>query len=132
MITISDGSTTIDLPSDLIWSDEFDTTQVAQSLQRTLSGALVRFESQKHEGRKITLNSDIDSGWTDRATVKLLRAMFEIADQALELSFHGETYDVIVDRSSGSGLRAVPVIDCSDASDDSKYSVSIDLLTYDV
>jgi hypothetical protein len=43
------------LPSGLVWSDEFAWTPVAQTMERTLTGALVIEEAAKTAGRPITL-----------------------------------------------------------------------------
>ena len=128
-ITISDASSTIILPDDLVWRNEFDTSQIAQSQSRTLGGNLVVFESQKIAGRKIALESDADSGWITRNDLDLLRSMFEQVDTDLTLVRNAVSFTVRVDRSSGSGIKVIPVIDCSNPSSTDKYALSVYLIT---
>ena len=128
-ISITDGSTNVVLPSDLVWSDEFSTSQIAQDIKRSLSGAFVVFESLKIEGRPITLSSEDDGGWITRSDLLVLRNLEEQVDKIMILSHNGTNYNVRFDRSNGSGVSARPVIDCSDPSNDSKYALSLKLLT---
>ena len=122
-----DFSTTIDLPKDLIWKDEFHTTQIAQVKKRTLTGSLVIFEDTKIEGRAISLNSDEDGGWIERAQLLTLREFIEYEHKDMILEFHGRFFNVRIDRSDP--IRVVPVVDCSDPSPTSKYSLSIKFIT---
>jgi hypothetical protein len=129
MATITDGITVVTLPDDLIWIDEFETSQIAQESSRTLSGSLVVFEGVKIKGRSMNLASDDDSGWINRLDLIALRALFEQVDETYTLNFNGTDYTVIADKSNGSAIRAVAVIDCSDPTNDSKYALSLRLFT---
>ena len=120
---------TVTLPDDLLWSDEFDTSQVAQDRKRTITGALVIFEDTKIKGRSLKLESDDDSGWITRADLLALRSLCELEDTDCELIYRSITYKVRFDRSNGSGIKAVPVVDCSDPSNDAKYALSLSLIT---
>lgn len=64
MITL-DG---IELPTGLLWSDEFASTRVTQTVRRTLDGSVVVFYGEMRAGLPITLESEPDAGirWTDR------------------------------------------------------------------
>ena len=128
-ISITDGSTTVTLPPDLVWVDEFSSSQIAQDTKRSLSGAFVVFESLKIQGRPISLMSDDDSGWISRSDLITLRALEEQVDTTMTLSHNGTNYNVRFDRSNGSGVTARAVIDCSDPSNDHKYALSLKLLT---
>ena len=127
--TLTDGVTVVTLPDYLTWANEFTTTQVAQDKQRSITGALVIFEDTKLEGRSLSLESDEDGGWITRLDLLALRALGEQEDTDLILVFNNVSYDVRFDRSNGSGIKVVPVLDCSDPSNDSKYALSLSLFT---
>ena len=80
--------TTIELPDDLEWVDEFSWTPVAQSLEYGATGALFIQESTKQAGRLITLEGADDMGWITRDTAEALQALKDVAgtEMTLELS----------------------------------------------
>jgi hypothetical protein len=127
--TITDGVTIVNLPDDLLWRDEFTTSQIAQDTKRTLTGAFVIFEGTKLNGRSMSLESDDDSGWIERVDLLALRALFEQEDTDLDLLYRGVTVTVRVDRANGSGITASPVLDCSNPSTETLYALSIKLIT---
>lgn len=51
-ITLSDGTTTIELPPDLHWRDEFSWTPVEQSTEYSLTGALIVQSGARQAGRR--------------------------------------------------------------------------------
>ena len=120
---------TVTLPDDLLWANEFTTSQVAQDTKRTITGAMVIFEDTKLHGRSIELTSDEDSGWIVRSALLNLRALSELEDTDCNLVYRAVTYKVRFDRSNGSGIKVIPVVDCSDPSNDSKYALSLALIT---
>lgn len=127
--TITDGVTTITLPDDLVWSNEFHTTQIAQDTKRSLTGAFVVFEDTKLHGRSIKLDSDEDSGWIIRSNLLALRALSEQEDMDMTLVFHAQTHTVRFDRANGSPIKTVQILECSDPSNDAKYALSLSLIT---
>ena len=62
----------ITLPDDLLWINEFDWNPVAQSTERSLTGALLVQERQLIHGRPIVLSGNGEAGWVSRLTVKSL------------------------------------------------------------
>ena len=62
----------IDLPVDLIWSDEAQWSPVMQNLQYSATGALYVQESEKQSGRPITLEGKQDMCWISRTTLEAL------------------------------------------------------------
>lgn len=67
-ITLSDGATTLALHPDLYWSDEHNWFPVEQTVQRTITGALIVSVATRLAGRPVTLQPEDDrSAWTPRA-----------------------------------------------------------------
>ena len=56
----------IQLPAGILWSDEWTASRVAQTVRRTLDGAVVVFYGQLQAGLPITLESESDAGWFTR------------------------------------------------------------------
>lgn len=114
----------IDLPPDILWTDEFDHDAIAQAQTRTLGGALVVEETALTAGRRITLGGA--SIWVTRATVKALRALSEQADTVHTLNLRGQTFSVIFERPA---IEAQAVIELADATDTDRYEITLHLLT---
>ncbi len=53
MITLSYASTTLNLHPDLVWADENNWFPVEQSIQRTITGALIVSSASRIAGRPI-------------------------------------------------------------------------------
>ena len=62
----------ITLPDDLLWINEFDWNPVAQSTERSLSGALPVQEEPFTHGRSVVLSGNGEAGWVSRLPVKSL------------------------------------------------------------
>lgn len=117
------------LPEGLVWTDEFKTTQIAQSTTRTLSGALVIQTGVKIDGRPMTLAGG-DSGWMTHSQLVTLRNYLEAnPDTEMTLNYRGIEYTVLLDASSGAALVAEPVVDYSTPEADDWYTVTLKLLT---
>lgn len=121
-ITLKVGITTLQLHPDLRWSDEFNWNPVEQTVERTITGAMVVSAHARQAGREITLEPEDDnSAWMSRATVEQLRNWAAVPGQELELTLRGEARDVVFRHHAGAALDAVPVVHFSDsdiASDD--------------
>lgn len=78
-ITLTSGGTTITLPEDLQWVDEYQPWAVSQVQEFSLTGALIIHESARLAGRPITLQSGSDFGWITRAVADQLRTLSETA-----------------------------------------------------
>ncbi len=115
----------VTLPDNLYWADEFQWEPVAQSSERTLSGALVVEETAKAKGRPITL----EGAWLDRTTVQDLKALADQAatDMTLELP-DGRTFTVLFRRSDAPTIEAMPLFPISEPATDTLYSVTIRLM----
>jgi hypothetical protein len=115
-VTLSDGTTTVTLHPDLLWSDEFNWHPVEQSAQRTVTGALIVQVATRVAGRPITLEPEDDSSaWMLRSVVEQLRNWAAVPGQELELTLRGVARDVVFRHQDGAGLEAVPVVHFSDS-----------------
>ena len=110
MITLSDGTTTLQLHPDLMWSDEFNWQPVEQAAEFSVTGALIVQEAAKQAGRPITLEPEDDnSAWMLRDTIEQLRNWAAEAGKTLELTLRGVPRSVIFRRTDGPGVEARPV-----------------------
>ncbi|MEM1113280.1 MAG: hypothetical protein AAGI11_15315 [Pseudomonadota bacterium] len=122
----------IDLPSDLLWEDEFRGFGVGQQIRPLLTGHLLIEETAQPEGKPITLVSG-DGSWVTLATVQALDALVStpLTDgQTLTLEWGDTSYDVAFDRSRGPGFSARQVrrLASSAQPPDHPYYISISLL----
>lgn len=110
MITLSDGTDTIELHPDLFWSDEDNWHPVAQAVQRTITGALDIQVSALNKGRPITLEPEDDSSaWMASTIVQQLRNLAAVPGQQMVLTLRGVSRTVIFRHQDG-GFEAKPVI----------------------
>mgnify|MGYP006392301455 CR=1 FL=1 len=117
--TLTYAATTITLPDDLLWEDEFTWQSVEQRSQYSITGALLVESSVKQAGRSITLRGGMDFAWIDRATLLALQAA---AAQPVVRS--EAPRNVVFDLERGA-IEASPVIDYSDPSADDSYVVTL-------
>lgn len=117
-ITLTDGTTTIELDPDLYWSDEHQFAAVEQSVERSLSGALIVQHAIKTAGRNITLQPiDERSAWMRSAVLDQLRAWEAQPALVLTMNLRGANFNVIFNRANGSPIEAPPVTFVSDSVD---------------
>ena len=127
MITLSDGTTTLELNPDLFWSDELTWNPVRQTDERTVTGALLISSALLIAGRPITLEPEDDSSaWMSRAVVEDLRNWAAVPGQELTLTLRGQGYAVIFRHQDG-GLTARPVAHFNDADGADWYLCTIRL-----
>lgn len=110
MITLSDGSTTIELDPDLYWSDENAWNPVQQDVKRTITGALDVQVGALTGGRPITLEPEDDrSAWRiTSATVDQIRNWAAVPGKELTLNLRGIARTVLFRHQDG-GFEARPV-----------------------
>lgn len=106
-ITITDGTTTIELHDDLQWIDEFDWSEVEQSKEYSLTGALIIQQGVKAKGRPITLQSN-GAAWVTRSVVEALQAFYNAPDKTFTLTIHSTDYSFQFERPGG--LKASEVL----------------------
>jgi len=86
---------TLTLPDGLVWTDQYASQAVVQSVKRTLAGSLVVFHAGQPQGRLITLESSQDSGWLTRSQVEALALLAASPGAIHVLQIHGESYPVM-------------------------------------
>ena len=128
MISLSDGTTTLVLHQDLFWSDENNWNPVEQTVDRTITGALIVQSAARVAGRPITLEpEDDESAWMPRSSVDALRNWAAVPGQVLTLRLHEVDYSVIFRHQDG-GLEARPVVHYRDVVSSDHYICVIRLL----
>lgn len=127
-ITLVAGTTTIELPDDLIWIDEFGWSPVSQAIDLSLTGALIIQEGAQAAGRPMTLAGGADFGWASRSLVKQLSQLAATALRVMTLTLHdGSGYNVMF-RRDGVPVDAKPVISYSDPADADDYVLTLRFL----
>lgn len=127
-ISLSDGTTTVELNPDLLWSDEDNWHPVQQAVARTLTGALDVQVAGMIKGRPITLEPENDSSaWMDSSIVVQLRNWAAVPGQQLTLTLRSQTYTVLFRHQDG-GFEARPVVHYRDRLSDDNYLCVIRLM----
>ena len=125
-ITLSDGTTTLNLNPDLFWADE-DYSPVEQTADPTLTGALVIQAGALTAGRPITLQpEDEKSAWMPFSVVEQLRNWAAVPLKQMTLTIRGVSRTVIFRHQDGAkGLSAAPVAHRRDVDADDQYLCTI-------
>lgn len=125
MITL-DG---ISLPKDMLWTDEWGASKVAQTVRRTLDGGLVVFYGERRAGLPITLQSQPDAGWLTRAQVEAIALRAESPGGIYSLTLRGETRQVMFRHQDEPAFDAEPLIPLADPQPGDFYIATIKLMT---
>lgn len=113
MNTLTYGATTLALPDDLAWPDEYTWRPVEQRSEYSITGSLIVEAALKAAGRPITLEAADTAAWVTRSAVDQLAGWVAQAGITLTLVFRGGTYSVIFDHQQGA-MDAAPLVDYSD------------------
>lgn len=113
---------------DLIWVDEFDWTPVVQSVETTLTGAIVVETATRQAGRMITLQGGTDSGWASRALVKSLYTKAQTAALLMTLTLDDARTFMVIFRQDATPIEARPIIDYRNPGDADFYQLTLRLL----
>ena len=116
-ITLQKGADTIVLPPDLVWSDEFAWSPVAQNTERSVTGALLVDVSTRQDGMPITLTGTERHAWLLRPEVQALRAWVALPGQVFTLTINGQAFTVLFDHGTDEVSRAFVVAQLVDYSD---------------
>lgn len=128
-ITLTYLTTTITLHPDLIWVDENQWNTVEQSVQRTVTGALIVSSAAKVAGRPITLAPEDDSSaWMPQSTLDALRNFAVSPGRVMQLSLRGSSRDVIFRHHDGVALEAVPVVRYNDQDSADWHRITLRLM----
>ena len=112
----------------LIWVDEYQVQDIAQSTKRTLGGGLVVYEQNLIAGRPITLEATEDQGWLTKAQVESLRALEAVAT-SYNLQVGGQNFTVIFRRDEGPAIEVTPIVFRINSEDTDYFTGLIRLLT---
>lgn len=114
------------LPSDLLWSDEFDWSPSISAQEYAVTGALVVDSATRLAGRPVTLEADNDRAWINRASLQALYALTTPANRVMTLSLHGVSYSVIW-RPGAEPINARPLFPLGNPQADLAYVVTLRL-----
>jgi len=126
--TLTYGVTTVTLPNDLLWTDEFGWQAVEQRTQYSITGALIVEAASKQAGRAITLAGGPSWGWITRSVLVTLQAWAELPAQQFTLVLRGEAARTVVFDQAQRPIEAQPVIDYSDPDSTDDYVATIRFL----
>lgn len=120
----------VELNPDMIWSDEFQIAEVAQTHIRTLGGTSVVYSQQLSAGIPITLEATRDQGWLTKEQVKNINALHKQAGGQFPLVLGSQSFLVIFRHHEGVAFTAEPLIARIDGSNNDWYApVTIRLMT---
>ena len=128
MITLFDGTTTLELPEDLDWSDEFVWSATEQSMTRGLTGKPIIQVAARNAGRPITLVSPPDGGWMTRADLAAVAAWADIPGKEMTLTIHGVAHKVMF-RHQDKPIESRPVMFFSDPAPEHFATVTFRFIT---
>lgn len=123
-IILTSGGVAIDLPPDLVWTNEMSWAAVSQATERGITGALIVDVSQRVGGQPIALEGESNSAWIDRATLRFLKGLLSAPGQEMELDLRGEKFSVLFDHGDGEETKALsvtPVVRYADLKDGDYY-----------
>lgn len=127
MITLTVGGTTVTLPADMLWADEFTWRYVTQSSEPTLSGGMIVEAATRINGREFTLQSGDDFAWLTYAQLQTLSTWANTAGQQMTLVIRGATYTVVY-RHQDTALQADMVLYHAAPTSGDYYRVTIRLM----
>lgn len=129
MITLTHQTTTVTLHPDLIWNDEHNWFPVEQSVQRTITGALIVSSAERIAGRPITLAPvDDRSAWMPQVTLDALRNLAVVPGRVLQLNIRGTSRDVIFRHHDGAAIEALPVVHYNDVDATDWFTITVRLM----
>ena len=123
-ITLTNAGSTLELPEDLIWTDELTWSAVSQAAERGIFGTLIIHAMARHGGHPITLQGDGNSAWISRGTLRQLKSWADVPGLRMQLDIRGEVFIVVFDHGNAEEARAVAmqsVIEYSDKEDGDYY-----------
>lgn len=131
-ITLSVDAISVELPADLYWSDELTWHPVAQSVTRTVTGALV-IQTQAtagDAGRPITLEPPVSgASWISRDSLDQLKAWAGIPGQVMTLQLRGIERSVMWRLQDGGDVLAPrPVMPQAGVEPDDAYTATFKLM----
>lgn len=119
----------VQLDDQLQWVNEFEHDAVAQTQERSITGALLVQHSVKLHGREIDLRSN-GGAWTPLSVVRQLEAMRDEPGRIMLLTLaDGRQFYVIFNRASGAPLTVEALEREAYPTPDSDYLINLRLIT---
>lgn len=128
-ITITDGTTTLTLPEDLRWTDEYTWSAVEQSVGYTLGGSLVVEIGTRLAGRPVTLAAEADRAWITKTVLDQLYAWAGVAGKTLTLTLADARVMSVMYRHHDGAIQAEPVMFAVPAQPGDFYIVTLRFMT---
>lgn len=125
MHSLTYSATTLVLPKDLLWADEFAWQQVQQSPTYSLTGALLVQAGLRLKGRPITLAGSETAAWITRADLLTLLAWRALPGQVFSLVVRGETARNVLFNHEAGAIDASPILDYSDPQSADLYRLTL-------
>lgn len=119
----------ISLPADLLWSDEWTSASVAQSVRRTLDGSLVVFYGGLRTGLPITLETQPDAGWLTRVQVESLARLAASPGGIYTLALRGQAFQVMFRHHEPPAFEARPLVPLAQPQPGDFHLATIKLMT---
>lgn len=110
-ISLTDGTVTVNLPDDLLWSDEHSWSPVEQSVATSIAGAALIDVAVRVNGRPITLEGDEEHAWLLYSVVDQLKAWAAAPGKQLLLTLRSTTFDVVFRHQDAPAIEVTPVVD---------------------
>jgi len=109
--TLTDGTTSVQLPADMVWQDEYEWTPISQGPKDyTLSGAMILQEGEMLAGRPITLSGAEDRAWVQKSVVDQLYALASVLNKQMTLTLADSRSFTVMWRHADTAIAATPVI----------------------
>lgn len=103
----------ITLPATLVWEDEFAWSPISQSIEYSLTGALIVQEATKLAGRDITLTGKSDSnahtGAIFRTNLLVLQTALAVSGASWTLTLHDARTFTVAARENPLEVEPLPV-----------------------
>jgi len=126
MTTLTQNASTLELPDDFYWSDEAAWQPVVQSVERTITGALIIQNHSRIGGRPITLQPDSESAsWITRQQLETLMQWAGVPGAVLQLNYRGRAFSVAWRHHDGQAIEAAPVVHFADVQTADFYTATL-------
>lgn len=127
-LTHPQSNAMLQLPDDLLWTDEHAWTPVVSRVEYLLTGALLVESAVRKKGRPITLKAESDMGWVTRETVDRLYAWASMPDSILILEFADRRRFSVRFRHFENAIDTEPVLGFPSRSNADWYRITLRLM----
>ena len=114
----------IELPLGLYWDDKYSWSPVSQSVDISLTGALIVQEATQLAGRPITLLGGDDRCWANRSLIDSLYSLLESEGEEMTLNLGLDGIHTVIWNRKSNPLEVRPIIPSDDLVDTTLYIVS--------